>query len=448
MAPPNIRRLVKPRAQEGAPADRARPPRITASRVIFATAVATTTSTLCTARNEVVVRFGTAAARAAVITSPAMRASPLAISLLAAAACGTADPEACLLRSANSCDVREVDCQEHAHAVIACIRATDHPLPQIAVMTADEYADANPPAAPRTPAEQRLWDQHTRAYELLNLLRPDWKEPAPTPVALPYIAYDATNDTITVVADGAQRERELSGLLFTLALADRDRESDVSGLFLTETGTLDSRYGLSALFAGEATLISAMATARELDYGELAERFSYLEAMDGVRKTFADRSAPWGDAMSRFQYIYGAHYVLSAFQRGGMGAVDALYEDLPPSTAYALASGNSIDAAFSALDLALPAPPEGFRYLSQDSLGPVMLQIHRTRETGEGNTRAVEQSLARSWVGDRLLVAGSETSDAVAVVWQIAGPGGEVAETIVRATDIATWDAFEALFPG
>ncbi|MFY0534679.1 hypothetical protein [Nannocystis pusilla] len=78
----------------------------------------------------------------------------------------------------------------------------------------------------------------------------------------------------------------------------------------------------------------------------------------------------------------------------------------------------------------------------------MMLQIHRIRETGDGNTRAVEQSLARSWVGDRLLVAGSDTSDAVAVVWQIAGPGGEVAETIVRATDIATWDAFEALFPG
>ncbi|MCY0988074.1 hypothetical protein OV203_13130 [Nannocystis sp. ILAH1] len=377
-----------------------------------------------------------------------MRASPLAISLLAAAACGTEEPESCLLRSASSCDVREVDCQEHAHAVIACIRGTDHPLPQIEVMTADEYADANPPAPPRTPAEQRLWDQHVRAYALLNLWPSKWKEPAPTPVVAPHIAYDATSDTIIVVADRTRRDTELYGLLYALALADRDRESDLSGLLLTEGGTFDSKSGLSALFAGEATLFAGMAGARELDYGELAERFSYLEAMDGVREKFADRSATWGEAMSLFQYIYGAHYVLSAFQRGGMGAVDALYEDFPTSTAYALASGNSIDAAFSAIDLALPAPPEGFRYLSQDSLGPVMLQIHRTRETGDENTRAVEQSLARSWVGDRLLVAGSDTSDTVAVVWQIAGPGGEVAETIVRATDIATWDAFEALFPG
>ena len=385
---------------------------------------------------------------AAVIASTAMRASPVALSLLAVAACGTADPADCLLRSASSCDVREVDCQEHAHAVIACIRGTDHPLPQIAVMTAEEYADANPPAPPRTPAEQRQWDQHVRAYELLNLLPESWEEPAPTPVAAPYIAYDSTSDTITVVADGTQRERELSGLLFTLAIADRDSESDVSGLFLTETGTLDSKYGLSTLFAGEGTLFAAMAGARELDYGELAERFSYLEAMAGVRDKFADRSAMWAEAMSRFQYIYGAHHVLSAFQRGGMGAVDALYEDLPLSTAYALASGNSIDAAFSAIDLALPAPPEGFRYLSQDSLGPVMLQIHRTRETGDDSTRAAEQWLARNWVGDRLLVAGSDTSDAVAVVWQIAGPGGEIAEFIVRATDVATQDAFAALFPG
>ncbi|MFY0534678.1 hypothetical protein [Nannocystis pusilla] len=189
-----------------------------------------------------------------------MRASPLALSLLAAAACGTTEPaDSCLLRSAGSCDVREVDCQEHVHAVIACIRGTDHPLPQIDVMTADEWADANPPAAPRTPAEQRLWDQHTRAYALLNLLPSWWKEPAPTPVVAPHITYDATNDTIIVVADGTQRETELRGLLFTLAIADRDRESDVSGLFLTETDTFDSKRALSALFAGEATLFAAMA---------------------------------------------------------------------------------------------------------------------------------------------------------------------------------------------
>lgn len=378
-----------------------------------------------------------------------MRASVLAVSSLAAIACGADEPaDPCLLRSASRCDVREVDCQEHAHAVIACIRGTDHPLPQIAVVTAEEYADAHPPAAPRTPAEQRLWDQHTRAYALLGFLPANWEEPEPTPIAAPYLSYDSTIDTIIVVADGTQRERELYGLLYTLALAARDRESDLSGLFLTETGTFDSKRALTALFAGEATFFADMARARELDYGELAERFSYLEAMVGARDKFADRSVTWGEAMALFQYIYGAHYVLGAFQRGGTAAVDALYEDSLGSTAYALASGNSIDAAFSAIDLALPAPPEGFRYLSQDSFGPVMLQIHRARETGDENTRAVEQSLARSWVGDRLLVAGSDTSDTVAVVWQIAGPGGEVAETIVRATDIATWDAFEALFPG
>lgn len=383
------------------------------------------------------------------IASTAMRASPLALSLLAAAACGTTEPaDSCLLRSAGSCDVREVDCQEHVHAVIACIRGTDHPPPQIAVMTAEEYADANPPAAPRTPAEQRLWDQYTRVYALLGFLHAKWEEPEPTPIAAPYLSYDTTSDTIIVVADGTERETELYGLLYTMALAARDRESDLSGLMLTETGTFDSKRALTALFAGEATFFADMARARELDYGELAEQFSYEHGMDLARKKFADPWATWGEAMSQFQYIYGAHYVLGAFRRGGMAAVDALYEDSLGSTAYALASSNSIDAAFSAIDLALPAPPEGFRYLSQDSLGPVMLQIHRVRETGDGNTRAVEQSLARSWVGDRLLVAGSDTSDAVAVVWQIAGPGGEVAETIVRATDIATWDAFEALFPG
>lgn len=377
-----------------------------------------------------------------------MRASVLAVSSLAAIACGADEPaDPCLLRSASSCDVREVDCQEHAHAVIACIRGTDHPLPEIAVMTAEEYADAYPPAPPRSPAEQWLWDRHTRAYELLGFLPAKWEEPEPTPIAAPNLSYDSASDTIVVVADGTQRETELFSLLYMLALAARDRESDLDGLMLTKTGNFDSKSALFTLGAGEAIFFANMASARELDYGELVERLTFDYMMDEVRERFADPSIAWGKALGLFQYYYGANYVRGAYRRGGLAAIDALYEDSLTSTAYALAGSDNIDAAFSAIDLALPAPPEGFRFLSQDSLGPVMLQIHRTRETGEG-TRAAEQALARSWVGDRLLVAASDTSDAVAVVWQIAGPGGEVAETIVRATDIATWDAFEALFPG
>ncbi|MFZ6181143.1 hypothetical protein [Nannocystis pusilla] len=376
-----------------------------------------------------------------------MRVSPLAISLLAVAGCGTADPESCLLRSASSCDVRELDCQEHAHAVIACIRGTDHPLPQIDVMTADEWAEANPPAAPRTPAEQRLWDQHTRAYELLRFLPSNWEEPEPTPIAAPYLSYDWATGTIVVVADGTQPETELYSLLYMLALAARDRESDLAGLMLTKTGTFDSKRALTTLYAGEAILFADMAKARELDFGGLAERLDYDYQRTETRKQLADRTVPWSEAMALFQYYYGANYVLVAFQRDGMSAVDALYEDSLASTAFALAGSNLIEAAFSAIDVALPPPPAGFRYLSQDSYGPALLQLHRARETGESSQTA-EQSLGGSWVGDRLLVAGSDTSDAVAVVWQIAGPGGEVAETIVRATDTATQDAFAALFPG
>ncbi|WP_143140390.1 hypothetical protein [Nannocystis exedens] len=377
-----------------------------------------------------------------------MRTPSLALSLLALAACADTDqPDPCRLRSASRCDIRQVDCQEHVHAVLGCIRDTDHPLPTIAVMTADEYAVAHPPASPRTPAEQRLWDQHVRAYVLLGLLPADWQEAEPTPVVAPYVAYDSTIDTVVVVADGTQREAELYGLLYTLALADRDRETDLSGLLLTKTGTFDSKRALTALFAGEATLFADMAVARELDYGELAERFSYAQALDFTRRRFADPEVAWGEAMALFQYYFGADYVLRAFRSGGVPAIDALYEDSLASTAYALAGSVDIEAAFSAIDVALPAPPEGFRYLSQDSFGPAMLQIHRAREDGE-STASAEQSLARTWVGDRLVIAGSDTSDAVAAVWQIAGPGGEVAETIVRASDDATLTAFQELFEG
>ncbi|WAS91709.1 hypothetical protein [Nannocystis punicea] len=380
-----------------------------------------------------------------------MRASTLAIPLLVLSACadaGSDEPQdPCLLRSASRCDVRESDCQEHAHEVIACIRGTDHPLPAIEVMTAEEYAAAHPPGPSRTPEEQRLFDQYVRAYQLLWLLPDGWEEPEPSPVAAPYISYDSARDTIVVIADGTQPEFELYGLLYTLVLAARDRESDLDGLMLTQTGTFDSKRALVALFAGEATFFADMARARELDYGELAQRFSYEKAIEETRHDFASPSVEWGVAMALFQYYYGANYVLGAFLDGGQPAVDALYDDSLASTAYALAGDGDIDAAFSAIDVALPAPPEGFRYLSQDSYGPAMLQIHLTREYGLGS-EAADKTLARTWVGDRLVIAVNDSTDAVAVVWQIAGPGGEVRSTIVRSTDIDAWNAFEALFGG
>jgi hypothetical protein len=378
-----------------------------------------------------------------------MRASLLAIPLLVLPACADTDePEdPCLLRSASRCDVRESDCHEHAHAVLTCIRGTEHPLPAIDVMTADEYAAAHPPGPSRTPEEQRLWDQYVRAYVLLGLLPPDWEEPEPSPVAAPYISYDSATDTIVVVADGADPESELYGLLYALALAARDRESDLTGLMLTKTGTFDSKRALVTLYAGEATFFADMAWARELDYGELVKWFSYDEAMDETRRRFASPSVEWGVAMAMFQYYYGANFVLRAFRDGGQPAVDALYDDSLASTAYALGGGGDINADFSALDVALPAPPEGFRYLSQDSYGPAMLQIHATREYGLGSEDS-DWALARTWVGDRLVIAVNDTTDAVAVAWQIAGPGGEVTSTIVRATDDDTLNAFKALFGG
>jgi hypothetical protein len=82
----------------------------------------------------------------------------------------------------------------------------------------------------------------------------------------------------------------------------------------------------------------------------------------------------------------------------------------------------------------------------EDSHGPALLQMHRVRRAGVASTAFAEQSLAREWVGDRPVIAASDTDERVAVVWQIAGPGGEIAETIVLAGDDDTLAASESRF--
>ncbi|MCY1059713.1 hypothetical protein [Nannocystis sp. SCPEA4] len=379
-----------------------------------------------------------------------MRTRPIAASLLGllAASChdspsGPADP--CVLRD---CDVREADCHEHVAAVLACIRGAEHPLPAIEVLTASEYAEKHPPAPPRTPEEQKQFEQLVRAYVLLGWLAPDWTEPTtPAAIEAPYFSYDFETGTVTIIADGSQPQSELYSLLYVLGLAARDSESDIHGLSLAEAVTFDSKRALASLYAGEATLYADLAWIGDSDYEATASRLSYLNVMNAVREQLADVAVPWGAALSGFTFYFGANYVLGRYLDGGPEAVTAAYDDALASTAHALGGDVDIDAAFSAIDTALPEPPPGFTYLVQDSYGPVLLQMHRVRRDGVASTAFAEQNLAREWVGDRLVIAASDTDERVAVVWQIAGPGGEIAETIVLADDDDTLAAFESLFP-
>lgn len=378
-----------------------------------------------------------------------MRASTFAAPLLVLLACrDPAEPDPCVLRAAEDCDVRELECQEHVHAVLACVREAEHPLPTIELLTPEQYAADNPPPPPRTAEEQRRWEQLTRAYKLLGWLPQDWTEPEPAAVTPPYLSYDVETDTLTVVADGREPGYELYGLLYTLALADRDRESDLQGLFLTKTGTFDRERALVTLSAGEATFYADLAWHRDPDFALAARSFSYDDAMSETLRRISSVGSTWGEAMASFQYNFGANYVLHAYLDGGPEAVTAAYDEAIASTAYALGGGDSdIIGEFAEIDAPLPDPPPGFRYLVQNNFGPVMLLVHGSRASG-GIATDYEKTLASGWVGDRLVIAGHDTTDAIAVVWHVAGPGGEIFDTILLASDDETLQTFQELFPG
>lgn len=206
---------------------------------------------------------------------PAPRTFAL-LSVLLCSACADDPVDPCLLRPADDCDVREVDCQEHAHAVVACMREAEHPLPKIAVLTAEEFAAQYPPPAASTPEQAKTEAQVARAFQLLGFLPSGWQPEDPEyEVSTPTIFYDIEGQVVTMVVDGSDREGELHGLLYALALADRDAESGLQGLSLTQTGTFDSARALRTLYAGEATFYADLASVRDTDFARIVDEYSY-----------------------------------------------------------------------------------------------------------------------------------------------------------------------------
>jgi len=352
----------------------------------------------------------------------------------------------CVLPLGADCDVQEDECIDRVRAVIACMRDAEHPAPKIVRMTPDEYFDQLEEPEPATPEEVRSSKQTVRAFTLLRLLPEDPPESSGEPsLPSPYISYSWEKGELLIVADGSDPEAELSGLLYTLILADRDAEVGIAGL-LSESGTLDGDRALVALLAGEATFYGDLASFRDAEYAELAERVTWDEALAYVRDRFADPEEPWYGALGAFQYYYGAAAALRRYVDGGPEAVSDGYKDAATSTAFALAGSDDLDATFSGIDTELPAPPEGFEYLVQDSFGPAVWHMSEIRMNGEQSSQGAVEALARGWIGDRMVVASEIDGDRVAAIWQLAASDGMVAETKIVASDDEVRALFEAAF--
>lgn len=341
--------------------------------------------------------------------------------------------EPCLLRPAADCDVRDPACVEHVHAVVACMRGVEHELPDIEQISPDEYA-ARYPAEPQA-SDDVDTNLRNRGFALLRLLPPKLV-PASQTVTPPVIRYEPESHSLVTVLGEREPEAELSGLLYALILADRDAEVGIPGLF-ANLDTLDSEHALSTLLAGEASLFTDIALARNPNLEEAMARYNDASKMEMTRTLFPRSDIAWPIAMAYFQWYFGARRLRELYLTGGMAAIDAAYAEELGSTAHALGGAIDVDANFSAI---VDDPPKfaGYELLTQDSLGPLMLHLHnlRTHDVPEDLT-VVERELARGWVGDRLTIYGNRETGAVIVVWQIAGPGGSVAYSITADSDPA-----------
>jgi hypothetical protein len=367
----------------------------------------------------------------------------LPLLLASAAACGGVEvDEACALRDPSRCDIREAECVEHLHAVVACIRGAEHDLPKIDYLTVDEYREQLPTAEPTVD------DLHlTAAYRLLRLLPADWEPPTGDPeITAPIVFYDWSKRSVTAVADGSDPGYEVSSMLYTLILADRDAEIGIDAR-LAEAATFDRKRALITLLSGEATFYTDLADLRVSDYAYYAPEFNYGAHVAYARDSLADPMLTWAQAIAAFQYYYGAEHMLARYLDDGHAGLDRAYDEHADSTATILVGPhNERTGALSEVDAPLPEPPPEFHYASQDSLGPVMYLIHLARTGSSIVDPGYEQSLARDWVGDRLIIAGDEDGERTAAIWQIAGPDASVAETIIVASDPDTEALFETAF--
>lgn len=366
--------------------------------------------------------------------------------LLPSFACrGEHDP--CTLPAADDCDVRDMACIETLHVVVACMRGAEHELPDIEVISPEDYLAQFPAPKVPSPEQAALDNYYYDGLKLLGLLPDDWKisyDP-PTSIGSPYIPYSWEDKRLTVVTDRRDPDSDFHAMVYALALADRDAEVDLAARF-KEIATYDRRSALTALIAGEGLLYADLAFVWDGKDG--ADLLDYRVSVSFAREAMADPAATLWGAMSQFQYYYGAHLVHARFLADGPAGIDAAFESAAASSAYALAGPEvEIEAAFNAVDTTLPDPPEGFRYLVTDSLGPAALLSYRMRQSLTTDPAQDEKDLARTWVGDRFIIAADESNGRLAVVWQVAGPAGDIAETILAANDPATEDAFRGLFP-
>lgn len=180
-----------------------------------------------------------------------------------------------------------------------------------------------------------------------------------------------------------------------------------------EPGRGDARAASLALVEGDATLLMQRWAATHLG---LLDQLAMAGGAAVAPTTNLDR-APWLlQQQLVFPYTAGLSFVCEHYTDGGWDAVDALYADLPTTTAQVLWP-ERYERGEVAVDVDAPRLPDGWEQLRSDQLGAADL-LWLFQAPGDDRDAALEdaEQRARAWAGGRMLVAGRDGKTAVGIV--------------------------------
>jgi len=354
--------------------------------------------------------------------------------------------DACLDLGGPSCDVLESSCQARIFAAAQCVRGTEGTLPEVRVLTEEEYRAENEPDAGEVGwrdqdggvgrdggleqdagADADLSEGVSAYYRGLSLLGL-YKEMPPVDFYDNLAGVYVSEKRDVTLIDRGQRQ-DSSSAQITLAHefvhALQDQQVGLAELWRASGRSTDASLARGCLVEGEAKLYEELAwvllqgLSVDFDYWDQALDWSAKGGRDQVGADSSPINQLW-----LLRYATGARFLRDAWLSGGNAAVRRIFDAPPNSTLFWMLGYEDSQTRTEPLLVGLTCvnaqAPAGFAQVNWDTLGAFSLYAFLSRNIAESgpspNTQAWE--LAKTWRQDEFAVF---TNDAqgLAVSWRL-----------------------------
>lgn len=326
------------------------------------------------------------------------------------------------------CDIGSADCREHVFVQTACARGhSGRDIPPVLSITRDEFEEILRSGPEPTAEQQRADAQTATALRMLGLLPQGTtsnEEAAIASYAANVLAfYTRADRSVTLVETNLGNvipEDAVFVLSHEFVHAQQDVDVGLQSFFDEHADTADASSATRSITEGDAVHYSNLTMARQEGAAiddEIFETYYDLQ-QDALRELATGvGGAGYTDLASVFPYYFGGEIVTDRWRVDGNAGVLDLYDEPLESTA-AILRTLAGDPAIPLQSLAITAEPmpAGWSIVADDTLGAWVLYAYARRV---GFADAGADALSRSWVGDRILVAGGASQSEAAVIWTI-----------------------------